>query len=118
MEIDKDCQSCKNSDMPTQNVNLTVAQAKFIRESVESGDYNNASEVVREALRLLKAQKDEHLARVEYLRGEFQEAREAYERGEYLELSSKEDFDAAHEEVCRRGRERLARERNAPQASA
>ena len=104
--------------MPTQNVNITEVQAEFIRSCVEAGEYNNASELVREALRLLKAQKDEQQARVEYLRGEFQEAREAYERGEYLELNSKEDFDAAHEDVCRRGRERLARELNAPQASA
>jgi len=104
--------------MPTQNVNITEAQAEFIRNCVESGDYNNASELVREALRLLKEQKDEHQARVEYLRGEFQEAREAYERGEYVELNSKEDFDAAHNDVCKRGRERLARELNAPQASA
>jgi antitoxin ParD1/3/4 len=104
--------------MPTQNVNLTESQSEFIRASVEAGDYNNASELVREALRLLKEQKDEHQARVEYLRGEFQEAREAHERGEYIELTTDEDFEAMHQDVCRRGRERLARKLNAPPASA
>ena len=104
--------------MPTQNVNITEVQAEFIRSCVEAGDYNNASELVREALRLLKAQKDEHQARLEYLRGALQEAYDARERGEYTELNSKEDFDAAHEDVCRRGRERLARGLNVPPASA
>jgi len=35
------------------NVSLTPALEKFIREKTASGLYNNASEVVREALRLL-----------------------------------------------------------------
>lgn len=35
------------------NVSLTPRLEKFIREKVSSGLYNNASEVVREALRLL-----------------------------------------------------------------
>jgi len=93
--------------MPTQNVNITEAQAEFIRNCVESGDYNNASELVREALRLLKDQKDEQQARVEYLREEFQKAREAYASGEYVELATEEDFEAMDTDVCRRGRERL-----------
>ena len=104
--------------MPTQNVNITDAQSEFIRQCVESGDYNNASELVREALRLLKEQKDEHQTRVDYLREEFQRAREAYARGEYVELVTEEDFEAMHEDVCRRGRERLGSELNVPPASA
>lgn len=100
--------------MPTQNVNLTAAQAEFIRESVESGDYNNASEVVREALRLLKDQKDEQRARVEYLRGELQKGYDAHERGEYIDLSTKEQRTVYFEEVNRRGLERLAKEADGP----
>ena len=38
------------------NVSLTPKLEKFIREKVSSGLYNNASEVVREALRLLVRQ--------------------------------------------------------------
>ena len=89
--------------MPTQNVNITDAQAEFIRLSVESGDYNNASELVREALRLLKDQKDEHQARLEYLRGELQEAYEAREHGKYVDLHGKEDIQALRE-AMRKGR--------------
>ena len=94
--------------MPTQNVNITEAQAEFIRSCVEAGDYNNASELVREALRLLKAQKDEQQARVEYLRGELQEAYDARERGEYIDLDSKEDIQALRDEMRQKRLARLA----------
>lgn len=85
--------------MPTQNVNLTTSQVEFIRQSVDAGDYNNASEVVREALRLLKAQKDEQRARVEYLRGELQKGYDARERGDYIDLKSKEDIETLRDEI-------------------
>lgn len=38
------------------NVSLTPELERFVSEKVESGLYNNASEVVREGLRLLKEQ--------------------------------------------------------------
>jgi antitoxin ParD1/3/4 len=40
------------------NVSLTDPMEKFVRQKVEAGDYETESEVVREALRLLK-QRDE-----------------------------------------------------------
>ncbi|MCF6285915.1 MAG: type II toxin-antitoxin system ParD family antitoxin [Candidatus Hydrogenedentes bacterium] len=70
--------------MPTQNVNLTETQAEFIRQCVDSGAYNNASELVREALRLLNAQKDEQQAKLELLRAEIQKGYDAHERGDYI----------------------------------
>ena len=36
------------------NVSLTPALEKLVKQKVESGLYNNASEVIREALRLMK----------------------------------------------------------------
>lgn len=95
--------------MPTQNVNITQAQAEFIRLSVESGDYNNASELVREALRLLKEQKDEHQARIAYLRGELQGGLDDLEAGPYTELNTEDDFDALHKEIRKRRLEKLDR---------
>ena len=111
--IDKDCQSCQTYNMPTQNVNLTDKLAKFIRESVKTGDYNNASEVVREALRLLKAQKDEHQAKLDVLRAELQKGIDAYERGEYIELNNREEISQHFESIKKRGMERLAKETDA-----
>lgn len=40
--------------MPTRNVNLTPELDSFILERVESGRFENASEVVRSALRTLE----------------------------------------------------------------
>ena len=36
------------------NFSLTPNLEQFVRDRARSGDYNNASEVVREAIRLLK----------------------------------------------------------------
>lgn len=65
------------------NVNLTPALEEFIAKQVATGHFNNNSEVVRAALRLLvreyeRAQK-EH---VEYLRGAIAEGLAQIERGE------------------------------------
>ena len=40
--------------MPTKNVVLTEHQAHFVEELVTSGRYQNASEVMREGLRLVE----------------------------------------------------------------
>jgi antitoxin ParD1/3/4 len=40
------------------SVSLTAELERFVRRKVESGLYNNASEVVREGLRLLKEHDD------------------------------------------------------------
>lgn len=40
------------------NISLTEPMEEFVRQKVETGDYETASEVVRDALRLLK-QRDE-----------------------------------------------------------
>jgi antitoxin ParD1/3/4 len=47
--------SAKN---PPMNVSLTEPMEKFVRQKVAIGEYETASEVVRDALRLLK-QRDE-----------------------------------------------------------
>lgn len=59
------------------NVSLTPRLEAMIREKVESGMYNNASEVVREALRLLEQHDRERRLREELALGV-----EQIERGE------------------------------------
>jgi antitoxin ParD1/3/4 len=44
--------------MPTRNVNLTAELDRFVLDKVKRGRYENASEVVRAALRMLE--RDEH----------------------------------------------------------
>jgi antitoxin ParD1/3/4 len=50
--------------MPTRNVNLTDALDRFVLSKVESGRYENASEVVRAALRTLERDEREYEARL------------------------------------------------------
>ncbi len=40
------------------NVSLTAKLENFVKSKVKTGDYNNASEVIREALRLLQKEDD------------------------------------------------------------
>jgi antitoxin ParD1/3/4 len=60
--------------MPTRNVLLTDHQEAFIGDLVRSGRYRNASEVLRESLRLMERQESLELAKLEYLRARLDEA--------------------------------------------
>jgi antitoxin ParD1/3/4 len=60
--------------MPTRNVVLTEHQEAFIVELVRSGRYSNASEVLRESLRLMERRESLEAAKLEYLRGRLDEA--------------------------------------------
>jgi antitoxin ParD1/3/4 len=54
--------------MPTRNVNLTELFDKFIETGISSGRFSNASEVVREGLRLMEQREQEDKAKIEWLR--------------------------------------------------
>jgi antitoxin ParD1/3/4 len=54
--------------MPTRNVSLPEKLDQFITAKVESGDYANASEVMRAALRLLEKEEREYDEKMAALR--------------------------------------------------
>ena len=54
--------------MPTRNVSLTDELDRYIERSVKSGRYDNASEVVRAAIRELQQSEREDRAKVEALK--------------------------------------------------
>ena len=54
--------------MPTRNVNLTQELDSFLLARVQSGRYENASEVVRAALRTLEREERIYEAKLEALR--------------------------------------------------
>jgi antitoxin ParD1/3/4 len=54
--------------MPIRNVNLTEELERFVRERVESGRYEDASEVVRAALRTLEREERQYEAKLAALR--------------------------------------------------
>lgn len=72
--------------MATRNVNLTNTLDAFVEERVRSGEYQNASEVIRAGLRLLKVEEDERVLKLERLNAAIQEGVEAMERGDYEDV--------------------------------
>ncbi len=78
--------------MPTRNVNLTDHFDNFIETGVTSGRFNNASEVVREGLRLLEQREQEDEAKLEWLRAAAKEAFDQLDRGEGIMFNSMDDL--------------------------
>ena len=59
--------------MPTRNVNLTEELDRFVAKKVKTGRYENASEVVRAALRTLEREEQENEAKLAVLRAAIDE---------------------------------------------
>lgn len=93
--------------MPTQNVNLTEHQSAFIQKVVEQGSYNNASEVVRDALRLLEQRHEEDRLKLERLRKITTDAFDAFDRGEGVTIPHGGAQEHVHQ-IMQRIRERTA----------
>lgn len=85
------------------NVSLTPGLEQFVNDKLASGPYQNASQVIGEALRLLK-ERDE---RLETLRRDVRAGFEAAERGEYEDYDENSTPDLA-EGIKQRGRQLLA----------
>ncbi len=76
--------------MPTRNVVLTDHQADLVERLVESGRYQNASEVLREGLRLVESREAEDVARLKALRDAVQVGIDDLDSGRYRSFSSPE----------------------------
>jgi len=74
--------------MPTRNVNLTDRLNRFVETEIRSGRYGNASEVVREGLRLMERRKQEDRAKLRWLRAAAREGIDQIDRGEGQEFRS------------------------------
>lgn len=68
--------------MPTRNVVLTDRQAELVEELVRSGRYQNASEVLRDGLRLIERQDAEESAKLAVLRKALDDAETAVAAGD------------------------------------
>jgi antitoxin ParD1/3/4 len=86
----------------TMNISLTPQLEKSVRLRVESGRYASASEVIRDALRLLDQQDQYRAMRLEELRKEVMLGVEQAERGECSEFTA----ETLHE-LRERGLKRL-----------
>jgi antitoxin ParD1/3/4 len=93
----------------TINVSLTPQLEELVRKKVDSGRYNSASEVVREALRLMDSYERVRESALNKLRDDVEAGWQQVEEGKVS------DFNP--EAVKRRGREKLARLRNAKRSA-
>lgn len=79
--------------MPTRNVVLTDHQAELVERLVSSGRYQNASEVLREGLRLIEDQETQGKARLKALREAARIGIADVDAGRYRTFGSGEELD-------------------------
>jgi antitoxin ParD1/3/4 len=72
--------------MPTRNISLTPEQDAFVERIVEAGEYQNASEAVRDALRVLQQRRREDGLRLKALRAQLKAGVDALDRGDFSEI--------------------------------
>ena len=80
------------------NVSLTPKLESFVKAKVKTGDYNNASEVIREALRVLQERETERKAQLAALRKLIREG----EQGPFVPWDPEDIKAAARARVARR----------------
>jgi antitoxin ParD1/3/4 len=112
--------------MDQMNVSITERLAGYVRKKVKSGRYNNASEVVREALRrmededaravrLAKPTAEDILTdlteqQIEGIRQRVRASIETIDAGGYVEYEGREGLQKLADGVKARGRKFLAQE--------
>lgn len=85
------------------NVSLTPELEKYVADKVASGRYTSASEVVREALRLLEREEKSRTEQLEEFNRELQARIESLDRGEHVTPEkAKEHFRRRSEERRKR----------------
>jgi antitoxin ParD1/3/4 len=83
--------------MPTRNINLTPQMDSYVDAKIRSGEYGNASEVLRAGLRALERADREDRARLESLRA-------ALAAGEKSGVAEGDVFSEVRERIRRRAR--------------
>ena len=93
--------------MRTRNVVLTEHQQELIESLVEAGRYQNASEVLREGLRLVEEREAIHAAKLRALRDAARSGWDDVAAGRYVDVDDA-DLDNYLEELGKRAAKRVA----------
>jgi antitoxin ParD1/3/4 len=94
--------------MPTRNISLTPEQDAFVDELVRKGEYQNASEAMRDALRALRQRRGEDAEKLKLLRKLVREGIEDIDAGRYREVAESQ-LDSYFEELMERAAVRVRR---------
>ncbi len=82
------------------HVSLTSELESRIKAKVDSGLYNNASEVIREALRFMDTHEDWiHELKLAYLREQLKVGADQLARGEGISIESKAALDSLFDDI-------------------
>ncbi|MBI1832176.1 MAG: type II toxin-antitoxin system ParD family antitoxin [Planctomycetes bacterium] len=87
--------------MPTRNINLTEHFDDFVERQVSSGRYSNASEIVRDALRLLEEQEQVRKAKLKALRHAAKQGFDEIDQGNGIVLKDKKARDRFFKDIER-----------------
>jgi antitoxin ParD1/3/4 len=93
--------------VPTRNVSLTAKQDAFVERIVKAGEYQNASEAIRDALRVLQQKRREDALKVRALRAQIKAGLDALERGDFTEVAQAELDDYLEGLMVRPGKSTL-----------
>ena len=88
--------------VPERNITLTRAQDEFVESVVQAGEYQDANEAIRDALRALQQRRREDALKLERLRLQIQAGIDDLESGDFLEIEDA-DLDAYIEGLGRAG---------------
>ena len=81
------------------NLSLTPQLEQYIKDCAATGAYNNASEVVREALRLFIRTEEQRHLKLQNLRQAIKQGEDAIIKGELTDLSSTDELDQFFEQL-------------------
>jgi len=85
----------KTGPVPTRNVNLTDELERYVQAQVKSGRYENASEVVRAALRTMEREEEHYQAKLSALRA-------AIDEGDASGVADDHVFERVREKIKQR----------------
>ena len=72
--------------MPTRNISLTAEHDAFVAKLVTAGEYQNASEALRDALRALEQRRREDALKLKALRMQIKAGIDAIKKGEFADI--------------------------------
>ena len=72
--------------MPTRNIVLTHQQNEFVESVVRTGEYQDANEMIRDALRALKQRRQEDALKLKALRALIKTGANALDEAHFTEI--------------------------------
>jgi antitoxin ParD1/3/4 len=73
--------------VPNRNIMLTREQDEFVESVVRAGEYQDANEAIRDALRALQQRRQEDALKLERLRLQIQAGIDDLDNGNFIEIA-------------------------------